>query len=317
MHTSLTNWLNNVLACMEENFFTPADFINHILGSTKLHYKNTRHSLTMKAVRICTALHREEHSHSHVTQWAITIVCDMLCTEVTDLSLEKHRLHFNTTSITAKQLESTSMHQLTEKMQRVVPNLWHLFFVLPDSTLQQQDLGEFGGDDIGGMMCEEDDVNEEADSAFEKQPQKCQYHAAERNAALLIIQRTVVMISICLQTSNSRCNLLQGWLGFFMRSACVPEKVVEVFTHAGLSISLMSTHNAVLSISKEISGKIKHKVRTLQAGFTYNNFNIQFKAAQPTLEHRGSFMSAMSATIIPLYGINNNNADALQSSAHL
>jgi hypothetical protein len=125
------------------------------------------------------------------------------------------------------------------------------------------------------------------------------------------------MISICLQTSNSQCNLLQGWLGFFMRSACVPEKVVEVFAHAGLSISLTSIHNAVSSISREISSKIKREVRTLQAGFAYDNFNIQFKAAQPTLEHRGSFMSTTSATVIPLYGINDNNVDALRSSAQL
>ncbi|KAG2109985.1 uncharacterized protein F5147DRAFT_575367, partial [Suillus discolor] len=239
-------------------------------------------------------------------------------------------LHFRATSATAEQLESAFMHQLTEKMQRMAPNLWHLFFALLNSTLQQwramgrnvkvgdeemdiyveeeRDLGEFGGDDIGGMVYE-DDVDEEADG-------KCQCHAAERNAALLIT-RTIVMISICLQTSNAQCNLLQGWLGFFMRSVCVPEKVVEVFAHAGSSISLTSIHNAVLSISKEISSKIKCEVRTLQAGFAYNNFDIQFKATQPMLEHQGSFVSATSATVIPLYGINNNNADALQSSVQL
>ncbi|KAG1894328.1 uncharacterized protein F5891DRAFT_961711, partial [Suillus fuscotomentosus] len=255
MDTSLADRLDNVLACMEENFLTPADFINHILGSTE--HESARNSLTTKAVRICAALYREEHAHSHVTQWAITIVRDMLRTE--------------------------------------------------------RDLGEFGGDDIGGMMREEDDVNEEAD---DEQSGKRQRRAAERNAALLVI-RTVVMISICLQTSNSQCNLLQGWLGFFMRSACVPEKVVEVFAHAGLSISLTSIHNAVSSISREISSKIKREVRTLQAGFAYDNFDIQFKAAQPMLEHRGSFVSATSATVIPLYGINDDNVDALRSSAQL
>ncbi|KAG2029678.1 hypothetical protein BDR03DRAFT_880197, partial [Suillus americanus] len=246
MDTSLADWLDNVLACMEENSFTPADFVDHILGSTELCYESARNSLTTKAIRICAALYEDEHAHSHVTQWAITI----------------------------------------------------------------RDLGEFGGGDIGGMMREEDNLNEEADNG------KRQRRAAERNTALLVI-RTVVMISICLQTFNSRCNLLQGWLGFFMRSACVPEKVVEVFARVGLSISLMSIHNAVSSISREISRKIKHEVRTLQAGFTYDNFDIQFKAAQPTLEHRGSFVSAMSATVVPLYGINNNNVDALRSSAQL
>ncbi|KAG1846481.1 hypothetical protein C8R48DRAFT_616268, partial [Suillus tomentosus] len=291
MDTSLADRLDNVLACMEENFLTPADFINHILGSTE--HESARNSLTTKAVRICAALYREEHAHSHVTQWAITIVRDMLRTEVTDLSLEKHGLRFKATSATVEQLESAFMHQLAEKMQEVGNEDMDIY-------VEERDLGEFGGDDIGGMMREEDDVNEEADDEQSGKRQRC---AAERNAALLVI-RTVVMISICLQTSNSQCNLLQGWLGFFMRSACVPEKVVEVFAHAGLSISLTSIHNAVSSISREISSKIKREVRTLQAGFAYDNFDIQFKAAQPTLEHRGSFVSATSATVIPLYGIN-------------
>ncbi|KAG2028923.1 hypothetical protein BDR03DRAFT_821114, partial [Suillus americanus] len=159
--------LDNVLACMEENFLTPADFVDHILGSTE--HESARNSLTTKAVRICAALYREEHAHSHVTQWAITIVRDMLRTEVTDLSLEKHGLRFKATSATVEQLESAFMHQLAEKMQEVAPNLWHLFFALLDSTLQQRramggnvkvgnedmdiyveerDLGEFGGDNI-------------------------------------------------------------------------------------------------------------------------------------------------------------------------
>jgi hypothetical protein len=229
MHTSLANRLNNVLACMEENFFTPADFIDDVLGSTELRYESARDSLTTKAVNICTALHREEHSHSHVTQWAITIVRDMLCTEVTELSLEKHGLRFNATSVTVEQLESTSMHQLAEKMQRVAPNLWHLFVALLDSTLQQRramggnvkvgnedmdvdveerDLGEFGGDDIGGMMCEEDDMNEEADGGFEKQSGKRQRRAAERNAALLIIVSRYSRIKCCVakKKTENGCN---------------------------------------------------------------------------------------------------------------
>ncbi|KAG1852173.1 hypothetical protein F4604DRAFT_1550365, partial [Suillus subluteus] len=104
--------LDNVLACMEEIFFTPADFVDHVLGSTELCYESTRNSLTTKAVRICAALYEDEHVHSHVTQWAITIVHDMLRTEVTNLSLEKHGLHFKATSATAEQLESAFMHQL-------------------------------------------------------------------------------------------------------------------------------------------------------------------------------------------------------------
>ncbi|KAG2115643.1 hypothetical protein BD769DRAFT_1363266 [Suillus cothurnatus] len=315
MHVSLVQQLNNVLPCMEENNLTSANFISHILGSTDIHHQSARDSLMTHAVRICAIMHREEHSHSHITLWATMIVRETLCAKITELSLEKHGLCFRATSVTAEQLESAFMHQLAKKMQEQAMG-GNVNVGDEDMDIcidEEMDLGEFGGDDIGGMVDNEDDI----DDAFEKcRSRKRQCHAAERNSALLTIV-TVVMISICLQTSNEQCNLLQGWLGFFMKSTCVPKKVVEVFAHAGLSISLTSIHNAVSSISKEISSKIKHEVQTLQAGFAYDNFDIQFKAVQPTLEHQGCFVSATSATIIPLYGIDNDNVDALQSSAQL
>lgn len=102
-----------------------------------------------------------------------------------------------------------------------------------------------------------------------------------------------------------------------MKSTCVPEKVVEVLAHAGLSISLSSIHNAVTSVSKEISSKIRSEVRTLRAAFAYDNFDIAFKTSQPTLENRSSFVSATSATVVPLFGIDESNAIALKCSAEL
>ncbi|KAG2034845.1 hypothetical protein BDR03DRAFT_935057 [Suillus americanus] len=178
------------------------------------------------------------------------------------------------------------------------------------------DLGEFGGDSIGLMGPSNDDSDDESEEAFERCPKKCQRRAAERNEVLLVI-KAVVAISICLQSLNEKCNYLQGWMGFFMKSTCVPEKVVEVLAHAGLSISLSSIHNAVTSVSKEISSKIRSEVRALQAAFTYNNFNIAFKTSQPTLENQSSFVSATSATVVPLFGINESNAVALKCSAQL
>ncbi|KAG1895706.1 uncharacterized protein F5891DRAFT_928633, partial [Suillus fuscotomentosus] len=171
------------------------------------------------------------------------------------------------------------------------------------------------GDSIGSMRLgdESDDKSEEA---FEGRPKKCQCCAAERNEALFVI-KAVVAISICLQSSNKKCNYLQGWMGFFMKSTSVPEKVVEVLAHAGLSISLSSIHNAVMSVSKEISSKIRSEVCTLRAAFTYDNFDIAFKTSQPTLENWSSFVSATAATVVLLFGIDESNTITLKCSAQL
>ncbi|KIK79463.1 hypothetical protein PAXRUDRAFT_278897 [Paxillus rubicundulus Ve08.2h10] len=119
-------------------------------------------------------------------------------------------------------------------MQAVAPRMWNLVLALLDSrdrrcrsmpssatpsatsfAQEEMDLGEFGGDVIGERT---DDDDSDVD-VFDKQPKKRQRRAADRNVALLKI-KAVVVISILLQSSNERCNFLQGWMGFFMKSTC-------------------------------------------------------------------------------------------------
>ncbi|KAH7904696.1 hypothetical protein BJ138DRAFT_1018765, partial [Hygrophoropsis aurantiaca] len=174
-------------------------------------------------------------------------------------------------------------------------------------------------------LADEDDINADSDEpvsaeairvgdASGSRPTKRRRQAAARNMALTMI-KSVVCISILLQNTNERCNYLQGILGIFLHSMCVPEKVIEVLAHSGLSISITSIHNAVNLMSKEISQKIRDGVRSLRTAFAYDNFDIDFKTAEPTIEHRGSFVSATSATSIPLFGV--DDSTILKCSAQL
>jgi len=129
------------------------------------------------------------------------------------------------------------------------------------------------------------------------------------------VQKTVVAVSILLQSTNERCNYLQSVLGIFFHSTSVPEKVIETLAHAGLSISLSSIHNAVKSLSRDAGRKLKEAVRTLQTAFAYDNFDINFKSSEPTVERPATFVSATSATAIPLYGV--GDSGVLRCSAQL
>ncbi|KIK79759.1 hypothetical protein PAXRUDRAFT_160419, partial [Paxillus rubicundulus Ve08.2h10] len=87
-----------------------------------------------------------------------------------------------------------------------------------------------------------------------------------------------------------------------------PTQVIDVLSHAGLSTSASSINNVVNSLSKESMCAIKKSVQTLQTAFAYDNFNIDFKTAQPTVEHQSTFFTQTSllmtsATTIPLYGV--------------
>lgn len=125
----------------------------------------------------------------------------------------------------------------------------------------------------------------------------------------------MVILSILLQSTNKRCNYLQSILGIFYHSASVPEKVIETLAHAGMSITLTSIHNTIKSLSQEASQKLHNSVSTLTMAFTYDNFNMTFWVAEPTVGKDTMFVSATSATAILIYGL--DSKEDLRCSAEL
>ncbi|KAH8978758.1 hypothetical protein EDB86DRAFT_2815527, partial [Lactarius hatsudake] len=127
--------------------------------------------------------------------------------------------------------------------------------------------------------------------------------------------KSVVCISIILQSANENCNHLQGIIGMFIHSANVPQCVMEVLAHAGLSISIKSIQWAVKSMSNDSVWKIRKSLCLLKVAMAYDNFDINFKTSELTIAHHSSFVSTTSATAIPLIGV--ENLDALRCSAAL
>ncbi|KAH9071525.1 hypothetical protein EDB83DRAFT_2313561 [Lactarius deliciosus] len=97
-------------------------------------------------------------------------------------------------------------------------------------------------------------------------------------------------------------------LGIFVHSANVPQRVAEVLAHAGLTISIKSIQRAVKSMSIDSARKIKTSLRSLKTAIAYDNFDINFKTSELTLTHQLSFVSATSATAVPLVGVDDINA---------
>ncbi|KAG1848874.1 hypothetical protein F4604DRAFT_1593749 [Suillus subluteus] len=306
-----SNSISNVLHTLQTNQLSVAGFVQGLLNSKEPHHHIERDSLLRNAGNICSLLYHQESAHKSVTKWVIPAVTKIICREVTELSHERHGLHFKASAATVEQLEGKFMEMMATKMRTISPTLWDFISALLDSHQDRRraminpdgmssslgsevemDLGEFGG--------------HRAEDWEEMKPKKKQVRAAERNAVLMVI-KAVVCISIFLQNSNERCNYLQGMLSFFYHSTSVPEKVIETLAHAGLSISISSIHSAVQSVSNQMSVRIRRAVRSLQSAFAYDNFDIDFKTEQPTLEHRSNFVSATSATVILLFGVNSTD----------
>ncbi|KAF5324267.1 hypothetical protein D9619_011146 [Psilocybe cf. subviscida] len=302
------------------------------------------------AATICEKLYKK--NNDGVFSWAFDLIRERVCCEVLTLTEKRHGLHFNATKAKTDQLEGAFIQSAAEKMRKFGPCLWSLIGSLlnPDrkrrrratqcvsqeDTLQrmgssaEMDLDEIG--DYTGMtsvetknqssQVDDDGSPANGESADEEgtfnnvkiTKEKRKQRAAERNDTLDTV-KAVVSISIFMQNANENCNYLQSVLGFFFHSTAVPEKVIETLAHAGLSISLTSIHRAIKSLSSDAAQAVRGAVRTLKAGFAYDNFDSTFKVSEPTVQHRSIFVSATSATVIPLYDV--VNAEVLRCSNQL
>ena len=123
-------------------------------------------------------------------------------------------------------------------------------------------------------------------------------------------------MSIMMFSTNQKCNTLAAVMGIFLHSTSTPELVVEVFAHAGLSISTTSIHNMVNSMSNSAHEKLRSLAKTRTLAFAYDNFDMDFKSWSATIEHPSQTLKhATSALAFPLeHGI---TSDDLKHSAAL
>ncbi|KAH9022639.1 hypothetical protein EDB85DRAFT_2186408 [Lactarius pseudohatsudake] len=252
-----------------------------------------------------------------VAAWALQIAQSTLRSDIEELAKKLHGLHFDAMAATAEQIESAFMPRLADKMRRVAPYLWSLVFTLLGATdgrrssltvdpvsmdlaeifdESEQNLGEIGGDsDVEDGHGEHGDDSESDPEPEEDVPRRkrSRKDIPSRNTAIRVI----------------------SILGIFVHSANVPQRVAEVLAHAGLTISIKSIQRAVKSMSIDSARKIKTGLRSLKMAIAYDNFDINFKTSEPTLTHQSSFVSATSATAVPLVGV--DNIDALRCSEAL
>jgi hypothetical protein len=94
-------------------------------------------------------------------------------------------------------------------------------------------------------------------------------------------------------SSNKDFNALQCVVGFFLESKCTPEAIIELLAHMGVSVSTQTTRNMVNSLIR--SARLRNKGLP-PSMFIYDNFDLDFKVAQPTAGKAGTHVSMTSAT---------------------
>lgn len=108
-------------------------------------------------------------------------------------------------------------------------------------------------------------------------------------------------MSVIMFSTNQQCNALATVMGMFFHSTNTPELVVEVFAHAGLSISTTSINAMITALSKSSADDVRKLALTKLFALAYDNFDMDFKSWSATIEKPGDTLKhATSALIFPL-----------------
>ncbi|KAI0683241.1 hypothetical protein BC835DRAFT_1238166, partial [Cytidiella melzeri] len=218
--------------------------------------------------------------------------------------------HISAVNARAEQFGTFTIDGMARRMQEQAPVLSTLLGALlnsnPTRTQRQRQFSEEQVRSAVDPSAVEMDVTwgkeDEYWYAEQKAAQLKKRHrrAVERRDALLLIRR-VVVTSILTFSTNQQCNALAAVMGMFFHSTSTPELVVEVFAHAGLSLSLTTVHKMVNSLSKSANNELRERAKTKILAFAYDNFDMDFKSWSPTIDNpRDTLKHATSALAFPL-----------------
>ncbi|KAI0074534.1 hypothetical protein K474DRAFT_1601281, partial [Panus rudis PR-1116 ss-1] len=287
-----------------------AGVLNTLLVHPKFRDCSTRAAFVQEWPELLDAFSRDPALSESTTQFCTNVCTRDLKDEIATLANKESGWHFSARKAQAAQIEGFSLKKMAHKLEGDAPQLWALTGALlqADPVRLKRRLQFLGMDardvetsdpkywnSVGHLTEEEIFMEDEPRPA-----KKRRRIAAERMAALLRIKR-VVIISIMLHNTNQKCNPFASIMGLFLHSTSAPELVIDVLSHAGLSISVSAVHHMVDSLSSNASAQLRELMKTCTAAFAYDNFDMDFKSYSPTVDKPGiTLLHGTSALAFPL-----------------
>ncbi|KAL4245543.1 hypothetical protein ABKN59_010509 [Abortiporus biennis] len=203
--------------------------------------------------------------------------------------------HFSVLRATSAQVRDFKLEDMAATMEEVAPGLTRLFDTLilardarkctHGSTESYDNEDEGYWDAVDGIHVKTTQTTDLSISASAQchnlQPHITGTQIEARRKAIRKI-RWVAALSTIMLTSNQKCNALASIIGIFCHAHNVPEKVIDVLSRLGVSISVEAINDAITSLSAEAMKSILGS--TLLAAYAYDNFDVDLKISQPRLE---------------------------------
>ncbi|KAJ7212805.1 hypothetical protein C8J57DRAFT_982743, partial [Mycena rebaudengoi] len=199
--------------------------------------------------------------------------------------------HFNAEHASAADLEDFKIEEMAATMKKLAPDLWTLLQIL-----LSRDQIDVNGDQVMDDLSDADEFDESGEFASMGKNAKEKRRDTIRNIVCTL--KTAVIISIMMQSRNSKCNALESVFGIFLHSTNTPEKVIQALSHMGISISQTAILRAIHSLSTETVETLRDLGQTLLVSYAYDNFDINFPTLVPTVEKAADPLTHLTSGVV-------------------
>ncbi|EAU87680.2 hypothetical protein CC1G_08716 [Coprinopsis cinerea okayama7 len=272
---------------------------------------------------VLDAIQRNEVLGPVLQQWALASILDKVSYELIQVTSPNAGFHFGASHTTEEAVLAFDIHDHASKIESMAPILWALFTGLfstepkgrsfkkawrdakrrkvgrkrADSIprrveVEMEDIGFSDDEDLlDGMVLDED----------EDEPEDWEDQIMRRRRSN-VKMRQVFCISALMNTINNRCNALQSVNGVYLHAASAPDRVHELFSKVGLSISIQSTNNAIQYMSKTTIKKAKALGLSFLSSYAFDNLDIGQAKGTPTIDSTSARISSSEGMSMSVFG---------------
>ncbi|KAF8170903.1 hypothetical protein K438DRAFT_2059793 [Mycena galopus ATCC 62051] len=116
--------------------------------------------------------------------------------------------------------------------------------------------------------------------------------------------RSLVFTTVCAMMSilrSQKANNFQAVISLFLLGSGASKREIEVFAHAGISLSYKSVMNYLAALSREGVLQFQAVWRARMCSVVWDNLNIAFRVESQRLDNKNHFNNGTTATLIPIY----------------
>ena len=100
---------------------------------------------------------------------------------------------------------------------------------------------------------------------------------------------------------SQKANNFQAVIGLFLLGSGAAKREIEVFAHAGISLSYKGVMDYVKNLSIEGIRQFRQVFKECTCSIVWDNLNIAFRVESQRLDSKNHFDNGTTATLIPVY----------------